>query len=102
MDRLIAPADLPYILMMLMLVAEQSLASGDEGQQTVTAQKKGSSEQIEVYNLIVLSPEPSLTLQGHFRDLPDALPILAGFGRLSSHRLCSSAAEPLAILNLIK
>ncbi len=50
--------------MMLMLVAEQSLASGDEGQQTVTAQKKGSSEQIEVYNLIVLSPEPSLTLQG--------------------------------------
>ncbi len=50
--------------MILMLVAEQSLSSGDEGQQTVTAQKKGSSEQIEVYNLIVLSPEPSLTLQG--------------------------------------
>ncbi len=24
--------------------------------------------------------------------LPDALPILAGFGKLSSHRLCSSAA----------
>ncbi len=29
---------------MLVLVAEQSLVTGDEGQQTVAAQKEGSSE----------------------------------------------------------
>ncbi len=29
---------------MLVLVAERSLASGDEGQQTVAAQKEGSSD----------------------------------------------------------
>ncbi len=39
-----APADLPYALQMLVLVEEQFLASGDEGQWTVAAQKEPSSE----------------------------------------------------------
>ncbi len=37
-------ADLPYVLPMLVLVAELSLATGNKGQQTVAAQKEGSSE----------------------------------------------------------
>ncbi len=36
--------DLPYALPMLTPIAEQFLASGDEGQWTVAAQRKGSSE----------------------------------------------------------
>ncbi len=41
---MIAPADLPYVLPMLVLVAEQPLAPGDEDQQAVAAQKEGFSE----------------------------------------------------------
>ncbi len=42
--RLIAPAELPYALTMLVLVAELSLTPGYEGQQTVASQKEGSWE----------------------------------------------------------
>ncbi len=42
-------ADLPYVLPILVLVAERSLASGDRGQQTVAAQNEGGSLQSPQY-----------------------------------------------------